>query len=267
VSFLTVVGVVLLVVAAVLYWIRRGQEARLHAIAGTETSTAQGLADLAKGVRDELGGEPSFRGVAEVTGLVRCDSPLTSDAAKQPCVYYTTTVTREYEETYWDWEGTDQNRHQVQRTRRASQTVASNAQQTDFSVEDATGRVRVHPDRARFDALKVVDRFDPAPPPDLGSLIGQVLGGAGRTIGYHTTESLIPIDRRAYVLGEAVDSADGLTIQAPGERGKQFIISTRSEEELIGSARSAAQWLLVGAAACGAIGALLVVLSLVGPLG
>lgn len=264
---LTVVGIVLVVVAGVLFWIRRGQEARLHAMARTETSTAQGLADLAKGVRDELGGEPSFRGIAEVTGLVRCDSPLTSEAARQACVYYTITVTREYEETYWEWEGTYQNRRQVQRTRRGSQTVASNTLRADFWVEDATGRVRVHPDRADVDAIKVVDRFDPAPPPDLGSLVGQLLGGAGRTLGYHTTESVLPLDRRVYVLGEAVDSADGLAIRAPSEKGKQFIISVRSEDELLGSARSATRWLLIGSASCGAVGVVLVVFSLVSRVG
>ena len=98
-------------------------------------------------------------------------------------------------------------------------------------------------------------------------MVGQILGGAGRTIGYHTRESLLPIDRRVYVLGEAVDSADGLAIQAPGERGKQFIVSTRSEEELVGSARSATQWLLIGAAASGALGVILVAVSLVTRVG
>ena len=259
---LTVVGVILLAVAGILLWIRRTQEARLAAIARTETSTARGLAELAKGVRDELGGEPSFRQTSEVTGLVRSDSPLTSEAAGQPCVYYATSVTREYEETYWEWEGAEPNRQQVQRTRTGSQTVASNSQRVDFWVEDATGRVRVHPDRADVETIKVVDRFDPAPPPDLGLLFGQLAGGAGRTLGYHTTESLLPLDRQVYVLGEAVDSADGLVIRAPSEGGKPFIVSLRSEEELVGSARSATRGLLIGSIACGVAGVVLAVVSL-----
>jgi hypothetical protein len=255
VGFVAVVGIILIVVAGVLLWIRRSKERRLHAIAGTETSSIASLTGLAKAVRDEIGGETGFHQIAEVKGQIRSDSPLTSEAARQLCVYYQTSVTREYEETYWDWEGTGENRHRVQRTRRSSETVASNTQQVDFWVEDATGRIRVNPNGADVDAQKVVDRFDPAPPPDLGSILGQLVGAAGgRTIGYRTTESVLPVDRQVYVLGEVSDASGELTLHAPGEKGRQYIISLKSEEELIGSGRRTAQGLLIGAVASGALG-------------
>lgn len=130
-------------------------------------------------------------------------------------------------------------------------------------MEDATGRLKVSPDRAEIETIKVVDRMDPAQPADLGAVLGQILGGAGRTVGYHTTESLLPIDRQVYVLGEVSDSASGLTMGAPSEKGKVFLISPRTEEELIGSARSATRGLQIGSIACGAIGAVLLVVGFV----
>ena len=129
---------------------------------------------------------------------------------------------------------------------------------------ELSDRRRHRPARRGGRTLLDSSRPGGAAPPDLGSPVGQILGEAGRTIGYHTTERLLPVDRRIYVLGESVDSADGLTIQAPSERGKRFIISTRSEEELVGSAT---QWLLVGAVASGAIGVILFVVSLVTRVG
>jgi hypothetical protein len=50
---------------------------------------------------------------------------------------------------------------------------------------------------------------------------------------------------------------------APSEKGKVFLISPRTEEELIGSARSATRGLQIGSIACGAIGAVLLVVGFV----
>jgi hypothetical protein len=264
VGFLAIVGIILLVAAGVLLWIRRSKEKRLHAIAGTETSSIQSLTGLAKAVRDEIGGESGFHQIAEIKGLIRSDAPLTSDSAKQLCVYFKTNVTREYEETYWETEGTAENRHQVQKTRRSSENVGSNTQQVEFWVEDATGRLKVNPSGANVDSRRVVDRLDPAPPPDLGTILGQLVGAAGgRTIGYRTTEDVLPIDSQVYVLGEVSDATGELTLHAPREKGRQYLISLKTEEELIGSIRRTTQGLLIGSAACGALGAIALLVGLV----
>ena len=78
--------------------------------------------------------------------------------------------------------------------------------------------------------------------------LGMTPGGR-RILGYNYTESIIPIGQRIYVIGEASDSDGALIIKKPREKGKPFIVSLKSEEEIIGSHESSAKWYLVGAIA------------------
>jgi hypothetical protein len=232
---MVVVGVVLLVVAGVLLLIRRSRQSKLRRITGTETSTAKELAELASSVSQELGGRTGFSQAAEVKGLAKCDSPLTSEVASQSCVYYDMRVTREYEETYYETDS--QSGRRVQKTRRSSDTVAQNSQRVSFWVEDRTGRIKVDPSGADLDSVQVVDRFEPAPSGGTISFGGFALdvgvlalgtGSGTRTLGYRFRESILPVDRQVYVLGEATDSPGELTIQAPRDKGRPFIISLKS---------------------------------------
>ena len=270
-----IVGIVLILIGVVLMLVRRSQQGKLRQLVSVETSTAQELTNLARSVGQDLeklgqaGG--GFSQIAEVKGVIKADSPLTSEIAKQPCVYYNMSVTREYEETYW--EADSQTNQRVQRTRRSSETISSNSQRTGFWVEDATGRLKVNPEGANPDSVSVVDRFEPAEAAQAGaaisfgdfhfSLSGLGNGSGTRTLGYRFKESILPLDRRVYVLGEAVDVGDGLVIQKPRQSGRKFIISLKSEEELIRSTGSTIQWLLYGAAGCGVVGVALVVVGLV----
>ncbi len=266
-------GVVLLFLCGALLLIRRSQEGRLLEIGSAEASTSQGLSDASKYVADRLGEAGSFSRIAKVKGVVKCDSPLISEVARQSCVYYEMSVTREYEE----YQGIRSRRRQrIGRPRRGSETVATNSQRVPFWVEDATGRILVNPQNSQIDSIKVVDRFEPAGglggsnvlsfggfSVDLGNLLPGPGLGSRTTLGYRLQEKLLPLERRVYVLGEARDVSGQLTIEKPRERGKPFIVTLKSEEELISSTRSAILWLLVGAAASGIAGIGLVLAGLI----
>lgn len=267
------IGLVLQIVAGVLLFVRRSQRSKLLEIISTDTSTAADLAETARYVAEQLGEAGSFHQVAEVKGLVRCDAPLTSEIARQSCVYYSMSVSREYEESYWDTDPRTKTR--VRRTRRGSDTVASNSQRIPFWVEDSTGRIQVDPNDAEIDSVQAVDRFDPAERASGGVVtfgsfsidVGGILSGAGsgsRTLGYRFRESLLPLDRRVYVLGEASDFAGELSIRKSGDKGRRFIISLKSEDELVRSTRSTIQWLLVGSIGSAALGVLLILVGVAG---
>jgi hypothetical protein len=260
------VGIALLIVCAGLLLWRRSRQARLAAILATETSTVKELTELGAYVREGLDGHTGFSRACEVKGIVRCDNPITSEVAKQPCVYYSMTVTREYEEQYTETDK-DGNRHQ--RTKQSSDTVANNSQRVPFWVEDETGRILVDPQGAEVDAVQVVDRYEPAAQLQLGLNIGGLNinlgeGGVGnRTLGYRYSEHLLAPDKQVFVLGEASDSSGTLQIQKPQKKGGKFIISLKSEEQLVAGAKQTINWLLYGGIASGAVGVVLVVLGLV----
>ncbi|MHB1133503.1 MAG: E3 ubiquitin ligase family protein [Chloroflexota bacterium] len=250
------VGIVLLVIAVGLLLWRRSQQGRLRAILGAETSTVKEITELGSYVRAGLDGHTAFSRVCKLQGVVGCDSPLTSEVAQQPCVYYSMSVTREYEETYTE---TDNQGRQQQRTRNGSETVAHNSRRVPFWLEDGGSRIPVDPDGAEIDAEQVAERYEPAGLAQLGLSLGGlqlVVGGAGgrRTLGHRYRESLLPLGRRAFVLGEASDSSGTLTVQKSQQKGVKFIITLKSQEQLVGSAQRTINWLLYGATASAVLG-------------
>ncbi|MGI5834909.1 MAG: E3 ubiquitin ligase family protein [Chloroflexota bacterium] len=264
---LIVVGIVLLILGVVLFLMRRSQQSKLMDIMGTKTSTSQELQKAAEYVAERLGQQGSFKQIAEVKGVLKCDSPLRSEIAQEPCVYYSMTVTREYEETYWETDSKTKRRQR--RTRRGSEVVSQNSQRIPFWVEDSTGSILVNPEGADIDAVQVIDKFENNTGGvitlggfsfDVGSLVGQFLSDS-RTLGYRFRESILPIGRQIYVLGEAADTTGKIQVQKPSGKEK-FIISLKSEEELIRSTKSAAQWMLIGAIVSGIAGAALTIVGL-----
>lgn len=267
------VGIFFLVFAAILFFAKRSEEEKLGYIKGIETSNARDLIDEVKAITERMGKAGSFRRLVELKGVIKCDSPLTSEVAKQKCVYYTMTVTRKTEE---DYEEKDAKTGQsVRKTRQKTDTVASNSQSTPFYVEDATGKVMVNPNGAELDPVRVVDKFEAGQVNTgqsisvggfsfnlSGSSFSSALAPGHRVLGYNFTESVLPLERRVYILGEASDSDGELMIKAPKDKGR-FIVSLKSEEELMAAGASSAQFMGIGMVVSGLLGLGLIIYSFI----
>jgi hypothetical protein len=206
-------GVLMWVAAGVLVYFRRRQLRKTEFMRSVETTEAVDVNDLPPGTQ------------VEVKGTLRCEEPLTSEMAGQPCAYYLSRVIREY--TRQDHDDDDD----VGSDRR-TEVVASNERFAPFAVEDGSGAVGVRGEGAEVDALEVVDRFERDAGVGLSVTLGGHtvhLGGGERTIGYRYVESVLPVDAPVYVLG--VVQQDG-RIGAPADEGGRFLISHRSEEQL-----------------------------------
>ena len=264
-------GFLLACIGIVLFVLSQHQRAQLRQLRAAQRSTTKELTAFAESVSQALVEAGNYRQTAEVTGIIRCNSPLTSEIAKQPCVYYDAEVRREYEETRY--RSRRHGRRVSSRTMRGSETVSHNSQRVHFWVEDATGRVLVDPTGAEIEPVQIADRFEPAE--TAGSsrslTIGKLsitLGGlpttmdAGRrTIGYRCRERALPVDRRVYVLGEVTDASGELTIQKPRQKGK-FVISLRSKDEIVRSVVIRTQVMAATSAGSGVAGVALIGLSL-----
>jgi hypothetical protein len=266
---MAIIGIVLFIVGAFLVWNYLNQKKRLEAISGVETSTTASLQELCQSVAGEIG-KGSFEEVAEVKGVIECDQPIESEIGKQSCAYYSMRVTRKWEEEYYE---TNQETGRSERKiRKGSDTVSSNTRSVPFKVRDDTGTILVNPKDANIDGEQIVDQFQPQESIS-GSTIsfgnfsfslgGIASGGGRRTLGYHFSETILPLNRNAYVLGVASDSSGELMIQKPREKGKQFLISLKSEEELLASSQSGMKWSLYGAIACFVVGVIFVILHFV----
>jgi hypothetical protein len=266
-----VLGGVLVAAAVGLFLGSGSQRRKAYAMKATDTSTAADLRSLADSVAKEIGAG-SFNQVTEVKGAVECDTPLKGELSGLPCVHYAMSVVREWEETV---RKTDSEGRHTQETRKGSDTVASNTRSVRFRVKDATGAVDVDPTGAKIDGEKAVSQFQPGESSsgslELGgfriNLPGALGAGGRRTLGYRYTETVIPVGAQVYVLGEAVDAGGALAVKKPAKKDARFLISMRSEEELVRKAGSAVKGLSIAAAVCAAVGIALAVLAFLGVIG
>jgi hypothetical protein len=269
-----IIGIIAIIAAIVLFvWYSRSKT-RLEEISSVETSTLGSLQEICRGVAEEIG-SGSFDQKVEVKGIIECDQPLESELAKEPCVHYTMTVQRKWEEDYEETytEKDSQTGEMVQKTRQGtrqgSDTVSRNARSTTFTVRDDTGTILVDPDGAEIDTEQVVDRFEPQTAVSGGKIsfgsfsfsLGNMAPDTGRrrTLGYHFREHILPLQRPVYILGAASDRSGQLMVQKPSESGK-YLISLKSEEELVASAKTGMTWGLYGAIGCGILGILFIIL-------
>lgn len=264
-----VLGGVLVAAAVGLLLGSGSQRRKVYAMKSTDTSTAADLKDLADSVAKEIGAG-SFTQPTEVKGVIECDAPLTGELSGRPCVHYAMSVVREWEETVWK---TDSQGRRTQETRKGSDTVASNARSVRFRVRDATGAVDVDPAGAKIDGEKAVSQFQPGEPSAGSIRMGgfQIdlpsFGGGRRTVGYRYEETILPVGAQVYVLGEAADAGGSLAVRKPAKKDARFLISLRSEEELVRKAGGAARGLSIAAAISAVAGIALAALAFLGIIG
>ncbi|GAB1433776.1 hypothetical protein MASR2M29_24200 [Spirochaetota bacterium] len=251
-----IVAAILAVIAVVLLFTARSHGKKALDIGSVETSTAKDLISLAEDVAKEIGAG-SFSQQVELKGVAESGQSLKSEMTAEPCVWYRSVVTREYEENYTE---RDSDGKTTTRTRRGSEIVSSNERSIAFALRDASGSITVDPDGASIDSVKVLSRFENG---ELGTgfSIGSfrfsvgVPGRGRRTLGYKMEEFILPLGKDLYVLGEARDESGKLKVGKPSKKGARFIISTKSEEELLKAAKGGQKGLNIAAIALG-IGAI-----------
>ncbi|QHC23987.1 hypothetical protein GR130_24050 [Streptomyces sp. GS7] len=223
-------GLACLVVAACCAYLARVANTRARAMESTETLPVQDLRAMHEAAA-RAAGEGHFRYRCEVVGqsLPYNDGVLRSELENLECVWHRHRITRKYEETYRDGNG-------GRRRRTRTEVVSEHTSSTAFFVADATGAIAVRPgNESVIGAEKVLDRFDPHTDNGNRLELGPLrlkFGGGDRTIGFRREEWIVRPGSRFYVHGEAGD-ADGLLAMAAPAEGGVFVMSVKTEEELL----------------------------------
>jgi hypothetical protein len=252
-------------IAVLFFFLGRKQGKKALDMQATETSTSADIQRLAKDIATEIG-PGALNQTAELKGLVECSSPLKAEMSGTECVWYRSTVTREYEESYTEKDSNGNTRHA---TRRGSENVSTNERRLPFMIKDETGAIEVDPEGAAMDGERVLSRFEQGEPGatmrigNFSMHIGAI-GSGRRTLGYKLEEWAIPTGRNIYVLGEARDDGGRLRIAKPGTKGGRFLISLKSEEHLVKAAKTGSTVLGVLSAVFGVAAVVVLVLVLTG---
>lgn len=230
-----IAGVVLILIAAGALWFARSERAEARKVTATETLSCGDLASLSQGVAGEVG-SGSFRQRCEVVGSAEPGEAglLRAPDSGAEVVWFRTVVTHRYWEMEERREGERTRRVRVEKTEQVSDLQSD----TPFVVRDDSGTVLVSPAGADIDEPeRVVDRFEQHAASDTSvadAVLGAVLrvGSETGTIGFQHEEWAIRPGTRLYVHGEASDVTGSVSFAKPGD-GHDFIVSTRSEADVV----------------------------------
>lgn len=261
-------GLIVTAVGGVLIFLSKRASERVFQMKTTETTRVGDLLSLINEVRAEMGGGPSeLREYVEIKGVVGSDAPMEAEMSGQAAAIVHSQVTRDVEELR---EHRDSDGNVTTRWEKRTESVHSNSLEQPFWVDDGSGRLEVRPGGAELTLQKVVDRFEQPSAVDSGQgrlalgrfsfSYGSMLGPSQRfrVIGYRFVESILPIGAPLYALGEVADGGDGLSLHKPAGGDKPFLLSTRSEEEMVSSGAKRAKWMKIGGFAAIALGLVLI---------
>jgi hypothetical protein len=181
-----------------------------------------------------------FRDLVETNGKADTDGEVKAPYSNVPCAYYEATVTREFEK---EERSTDKDGKVKTRRTRSSETVSSRKSPSPLYVTDGDVRVGIDLDGATLHLKDGEDRFEPYESNKTYTFFGVRFSAPSgvRTLGFRYKEKLIPAGHPLYVVGEARHSAGALRIGRPSEKGKPFIVSVKSEEEVIAGMQGSAK--------------------------
>jgi len=87
----------------------------------------------------------------------------------------------------------------------------------------------------QLDTLKTLDKFEPSGNARKYSFLNNLKYNAlgARTLGFKMVENTIPLGQSLYVLGEALLEAKRINIVRPRDSKTPFIVSVRSEDDIV----------------------------------
>jgi hypothetical protein len=229
-----IIGSLSLLICLILFVVFRKKKKLLEEMWAVDTYTAKDLRRLVK---------HQFDATVEVEGQVSCDDPVVSSAARVPCCYVHTTVSRQERKTRTMTERGSDGRNISREETYHDWTVDLNEKSSAiFKVQDETGYTLVDPTDARIDLETVYDAQISHTEPWFEGHVGQSDTGL-----YKIHERAFLPEGFVYVLGRATDTEEGVAMIRSPEKGymdpkkKFFVISRKNEKELTQSQQKKAR--------------------------
>lgn len=144
----------------------------------------------------------------------------------------------------------DQNGNYRTRTGKQENTISNERTSQDICMSDGTGEVvlEINANGCKLDIPTTFDRFEQKN--NLGnyryfrSFSWNRFGA--ETLGFRMFEKTIKLNQSLYVIGEAFRVGNTIHIGKPMDTKKPFIITTKSEEDMINTSESSAMFSLIG---------------------
>ncbi|MCI1965186.1 MAG: E3 ubiquitin ligase family protein [Oscillospiraceae bacterium] len=241
---------ILLIIAGpfCIFYIRPKMNNRVTEMKFMQTKT---IAELRKmfAQMGENGLQDSYREYVELKGSAVCDQPVETPFSNQQAVYCESQLSQvtEQRERYRDSDG-----HWQERMVRRENIISNEKSSQYISMKDSSGDEKVvleiNAPGCSLDVPQTFDRFEPRGNLSRYRFFNSFsFGGYGAdTLGFRMKEKIIRQNQQLYVLGEAYLSGDEIHVSAPNDKKQPFLVTTKSEDDMVKSNERNSQVALIG---------------------
>ena len=186
-----------------------------------------------------------YRDMVETHGKADSEGEVKAPYSETICAYYEASVTREYER---EEVTTDKDGKTERRRVRSSEQVGTEKSSAPLYLREGEVRVTLDLPGSNLQLRDGLDRFEPYNDRNTYEFFGLRFSdpSGARTLGFRYKEQIIPLGHPLYVVGELRSSAGELHIGKPSEKGKPFIVSVKTEEEVTAGEQGKAKMFLYG---------------------
>ena len=231
-----------------IFYIRPKKQNSITEIKYMKTKTIAELKDMFKQM-DENGLANDYREYVELKGKIVSDNLVETPFSNRQVAYCESKVTQvtEVREQYRDSNGNYQTRVNKQEIPLTDEKSSQEIYMKDGSTDESVA-LEINGAGCNLDIPKTFDRFE-----NKNNLSNYryfnsfSLGRFGaETLGFKMTEQTIEANQILYVIGEAYKVGDTLHIGKPQDSKKPFIVTTKSEEDLVNKSKQSANIALIG---------------------
>lgn len=233
---------------ASIFYIRPKTQNNVTEVKYMKTKTISELNDMFKQM-DENGLGSDYREFVELKGIVVSDNLVETPFSNKQVVYCESKLSQvtQTKEQYRDSNG-----HTQTRIRKHENTISEEKTSQEISMKDNSTNepvvLEINAAGCDIDIPKTFDRFEPK-----NNLSGYRYFNSfswsrfgAETLGFKMTEKTISANQSLYVIGEAFRVGNTLHIGKPQDNKKPFIVTTKSEEDLVNSSNQKAKFALIG---------------------
>lgn len=211
---------------------------------------------------DDMSMGENYREYVELKADVVSNCAVQTPYSQRDVAFYTSTLSQvsEISEQYKDKDGCMRTKTSKRENKISDAVSSQTIEVTDASSEKSVV-VELMASGCDLDIPKTFDKFEPKNNMSryngfMSSYRNTAFGS--ETLGFKMTEKTIELGQKLYILGEAFREGDKIYIGKPQDSKKPFIVSTKSEEDLVNTHKKKAMMTLIGGIALCVLGVVLI---------
>ena len=243
---LMIIGVALVALGVYLAVFQRAKSASVALeIQAQPTKTFEEVKEALEAMQEY---NPSYRELVEVKGFAATKETVKTPYTNRQVAFYTAETIQVSETTE---EYRDSNGDRKIRTTKHEDRMSSEESSAELLLKDSAGNeivIETNGISNKLDLIKTHDRLETQNPYGAGYADDPFrrynrfnlpsYGTGHRIIGYKQVEKTLPLGGALYVLGEAYMLANRIWIGPPKDKKQPFIVTTRSEEQMLKDTQS-----------------------------